>query len=631
MILLSVWSQGFSGFFFVKHLIFISSTCSAKDLLRFCWVLFYMFLYLPINIQVPSIRPMVPDVSILWAEPPHQQQPPSAIAQLSNQPPVPHNGSHAELKKYYKPQHPPRSSHFTLVNSALQILAPTSNIHSSVPSTVSSSQLQQYTYNHAQSGQVFVTVTNTYPRSSISGNKQTFSKIPNICQQNAVGSTFIPQNIRPDWPQAPQPSGSNVSVAPQTSYNSVLSTAPASFTHPSLSCSGFQSEFYKNLGGSQQSPMGGHHISRAVNPVSPPSSMVHCQSSIATHRDVPQCISSSSNSPHLPPTWPTQTQTANSQTYFKTVPILTTVVEESSTSQSSSSSVPSSTSQMQKGLNGNILALSSISLGFNSTKGNGSSHGNNSMVTCQSSDDDDSGLSITPDQVNSFPVQLSLPGVCQSQGARCSGATIPPVSVSPNHKVTSSSTTSAGAIETKLESRLDGVRWDEVPPAVRALLEQQSEQLKVLQQQIQMLLHNQSQQSALSASLAQQARPVDNAYPEIASNRCSHSASSTQTQGVESNGMHGQKQLLHNPTGSHDKTAETCSIGVNTTILEDSNSGHNSVDSHSVQTSPVKTFEHQNFFLSPVLGDRSNNCNLNEGISIWKWIFNVDLKRRIYI
>ncbi|RUS73358.1 hypothetical protein EGW08_018877, partial [Elysia chlorotica] len=562
--------------------------------------------------RVPSIRPMVPDVSILWAEPAHLQQPSSSSAQFSNQPAASHSTHHAELKNYY---HPPRSSHFSPVNTAQQMATSVPNVHSSAPS---SSPHQLYTHSQAQSGQILVSGTNFYPRNTVPGNVQTFTRNPNMYQQNVVDGAFTPQNFRHHLSEAPQ---SSVSVTPQTLYNNFPSAAPASYAHPSLSSSGYQSETTQNLSGpqssqtfsahsgSQQSPMGGYNASRNVNQFSPSVNITqaptHSKNFVGSHMGMPQSVASSSNSPNLPPTWPTQT--ANSQTNSKTHPILTTVVEESSTSQSSSSSsVPSSTSQMQSGLNGNILALSSQSLGFNSTRGNRSSNSNNSAGTCQSSDDDDSGLSITPDQVNPLPVQHPLPGACQSQGATAKSATSPPFPV--NHNVTSSSTASAHVVDTKSGSGLDSVRWDEVPPAVRALLEQQSEQLKVLQQQIQMLLLNQSQQSALSASQSQQARSTENP---------SSSPSSAHTQHLSSSGIQGQQQqLLHNhTTASHNKTTETCSIGVNTTILDDRRGGHNSMESHSVQTSPVKTFGQQNFFISPVLGDRSNNCNSNEGMA----------------
>ncbi|GFS20293.1 SCL-interrupting locus protein [Elysia marginata] len=554
--------------------------------------------------RVPSIRPMVPDVSVLWAETSdsltsqQQQHLPPPTIQLSYPPTLNHNVSVGQLKQHYHPHHLPNSSHFTPVNTASETTTSVSHNHSCGTLVAQSSPMQQYMHPQVPFSQVFVSNSGSYATNPLPGYTNMPPKISNVYQQNAVNGAFNSQNIRAQKSQLSQPNvlsplvegAYSGSVPPQTLSGFVSSVAPRPFTNPSPSSIGCQSQTAERA---IEFPL--TQVSKApivLASTSVPQEVLPYAKSSRPNRGELQILPSSST------LWQNQVQNSSSQP----CPFLTTVVEESSSSQSSSSSsVPSTTSHVPHLLNGNILALSSQSLGFNSTRGNGSSHSNNSAATCQSSDDDDSGLSITPDKVNTFATQQSMLGPEQPQGATSSSAMV--TSASLNHNVISLPTDSVGRVETKHNSGLDGVKWDDVPPAVRALLEQQNQQLKVLQQQIQMLLHNQSQQSAFSVNQSQQASSVVNSSPQaVLSTPCCRSASGTQT------------QYSHNLTASHDKTTETCSIGVNTTILEDSNCGHNSVDSHSVQTSPVKTFGHSNFFLSPVLGDRSNNCNSNEAM-----------------
>ena len=556
---------------------------------------------------------MVPDVSILWAEPseslPQQQ--------LSNQQAASLQSSHAKLSKFCQPEYIPRS-HPTSVNMNLQERTSASPIQNA--SITPSSHMQQYS--QAQSGQIIVSSTGNM------GNKKSLSQVPKMFYDIAVRGA----SIQPHMAQVPHPylassyaSGTCRPAVPQSTYGVV--PPEASHTHSTSSSHGYQSEISENIGlssqgslwpqlpktplTSQQSHVQRHLAPQAANQSSSLQTPVGAQSSLGNHRNdsaLPQSTSDSISS-KLPPHW--QAQTMNTHPHSNGIPFLTTVVEESSSSQSSSSSsLPNSTTQVPHKLNGNILALSSQSLGFNSTKGTGSSHNNsNSTGTCQSSDDDDSGLSITPDRVTTYPPQQSIPGVDQSQAPPSSAATIQSASVNPCEAPASS--TSAAAAEARPGSGLDGVKWDEVPPAVRALLEQQNQQLKVLQQQIQLLLHNQSQQSAFSANQSHQTSSAGNP-----SSQCCHSSSTKQTSTIQSKETivpQQQPQQAHNLTASHDKTTETCSVGVNTTILEDSNSGHNTLKSHSVQTSPVRTFGQQNVFLSPVLGDGSDDCHTDEG------------------
>lgn len=544
--------------------------------------------------KVHSIRPMVPDVSILWTEPSElfpsyqQQQQFSApasqhsIQQLSFQ-----HASQGQLQQDYKPQYPSRSSHFTPMSTVQRAIAPKYHNHSYDSQPNQSTQVQQIKQAQIATSYRSFALSNSvnYPINSLPRHKTP--------QQYVDSAQYGPQNIKNFMPQVHQPNklpsvsygAFGSSMSPQTLPGLILSSSATPFTP----CAPSRSEYPNETTGNATLQVSKSSFVPPFNNVA----ILPCSSSAEKDKNVPSCMPSITAS-----SLQNHDQVPNSQHHVKTIPYLTTVVEESSSSQSSSSSSLPNT-RAPHNLNGNILALSSQSLGFNSTRGNGSSHNNsrsNSAGTCQSSDDDDSGLSITPDKVNIFPSQHSIPSAVQSQRATCSTGT--ESSGGHNHILNSSSSASAFAAETRCEPGIDSIKWDDVSPAVRALLEHQNQQLKVLQLQIQTLLHNQSQQSALTINQSQKAGSSVNPSPPT--------MPSTHKQICQQN--------PNNLTESHDRTTETCSVGVNTTILDDSNNQHTALDSHSVQTSPVK-LGYQNFVVSPVLGERSNDSNINEGLS----------------
>ncbi|GFO10718.1 scl-interrupting locus protein [Plakobranchus ocellatus] len=539
--------------------------------------------------KVPSIRPMVPDVSILWTEPPElfppQQQLHHLSAQNSRQQSDSCISSNNLLKNSYISQQQGlgRSTGGVSGPSSVQnvglISLPSGN-------AVPSSHLTGYNHNNAN---------------ALSRNMQTLSQGSRV---NVSLGMQAGQANSSNWSQTPSPCPSSASRAASsvTAHTSSEFVSPANFgghTLLSSSTSGYHSQ---TLNRTAQSPDSSPLHPSQVCPISklsalqgqslPQQGNLAFSSSNMVFTPAPSYAQYTpvSGPANLKPSqdWLHQAQAVNPVPSAKSTPHLATVVEESSSSSSQSSLSTSITNQASRRHTG---ISSSQSLGFNSTQGNGSSqNSSNSNGTCQSSDDDDSGLSVTPDRMNAFASQQLVPSTTQSQQPASSSASQSP-------KVHPSLPVPASAIETRSDSTLDKVRWDEVPPAVRALLEQQNQQLQLLQQQIQMLLHNQSQQSTASTA---QSQPT---------------TSKIQSQRLESSTQCCRNQSPRSLTQSHDRSA-TCSVGVNTTVLEDDQmGGQHMMDSRSVQTSPVKGGSHQNLFLSPVQPDWSDNHKAVEAVS----------------
>ncbi|XP_005099234.1 SCL-interrupting locus protein [Aplysia californica] len=241
---------------------------------------------------------------------------------------------------------------------------------------------------------------------------------------------------------------------------------------------------------------------------------------------------------------------------------LKTVVEETSSSSSSSSN--SKLSQGSVSGNRNLQA--------SATTHNGS-HSSGSSTSRIS--DDDSGLSITPDRMNPSPHGQALPML--------SIASAPASSIGASASALCPTPSGLQASTASLETSMNSVKWDQVPPEIRMLLIQQNEQLKLLQQQISLLMHNQSQQLSASQSTAR-------SHPD-------NITTSTQLSADASVGSQ------HN--------SKRCSVGINTSFMDSTGQtqqdGSTLRECRDVQTSPQKfTTVHPDFVASPVLMDPSS-------------------------